>query len=96
MKTIKFCLSISFHTLRYYLLSDLVVLSNDSQRTDKLKVENKSQSATIKDLTKRLGDVEKVLTKYKENSEKIINWQVAAQAVEGSKSQCFSSANVVC
>jgi len=66
------------------------------QRTDKLKVENKSQSATIKDLTKRLEDVEKVLTKYEENSEKIINWQVAAQAVEGLKSQCFSPANIVC
>jgi len=61
------------------------------QRTDKLKVENKSQSATIKDLTKRLEDMEKAL---KENSEKIMNWQVAAQAVEG-QPQCFSAANVV-
>jgi len=52
---------------------------NEYKRTDRLKVENKSQSATIKDLTKRLGDVEK---KLEENSKKIMNWQVAAQAVE--------------
>jgi len=53
------------------------------QRTDKLKVENKS-------LMKRLEDMEKVLT---ENSKTIMNWQVAAQTVEGLKS---SPANTVC
>jgi hypothetical protein len=61
------------------------------QRTEKLKVENKGQHATIKDLTKRVEDLEKEL---KGSSEKIMNWQVAAQAVEGLKS--FSPANVIC
>jgi hypothetical protein len=45
----------------------------------RISLENKSQSTTI-DLTKRLGDLERVL---KENSEKIMNRQIAAQAVEG-------------
>ena len=55
-----------------------------------LKVENKSQSASIKDLTKRVGDLEAALGMNEEISEKIMSWQVAAQVVEGIKFQCFS------
>ena len=57
-------------------------------------------SAAIEDLTKRLGDLARKFgdleRKYEDNSEEIMSWQVASQAVEGLKSRCLSHANIVC